>query len=886
LKKMVFNFKKIASVASSGLMMSATLALAAAANYPAPFVQNGHADVAIVVGESAASADLSSATALTSDLATTFAAQGGQSQGSTTITGENFPLFTSSTEIYLNDSLNTARTTLDDTNLPMILADSDFSGNVDSDVTQTITLPSTSRVLFGQEPTSDDDPTVFVNLGTSSSNIVYNTTVTFDQAVALNHSDSEGESMVIFGKEWTVGTDTDGTTLVLYQSSERIPLSLGGSSPTPSTTVTVDGMSFTIELLAASDTSATVRVTDSAGNSRTKEIDEDESAKVNGVEVAVAYSDESEATGVVSAEIIVGSNKITLKNGENVKVGSDEESLDGTSVNFNGGTTAAMTSFTVSVFSDDSDEDALVAGGSFHDPVWGTFDLRFTEISDDLDNTDRDMITVESAGDDRVKISMTDHQENEASFEWVNNETQSMRLAYGDQAKEVIRVWERAPLNRSMYVVVGNQDEGYLLKLDTVTNSSSDTDDDIIFKNVFDTSQTYKASITSEGSGSVTIGGRTYAVSYNGVSTNSDNIVVRLNYPDSSTSTQLVVYPTIETSKGAKVSFYEPLIGFNVSANGIQHGISSSLTGFIFPDGDDYASAATLTLNTDGTVTLGGSGTGTANVTSGTSGTVTVGRLTYNVTQTGRTLVDLRLIDPVSGGNIVNPALVMWEEEEDRTDNEEAMVLTLTGAGTSDVETEVNTVKSTATTPSSISNTGNSFISLESNDDMSQILTLYGTLVTLDAPSSGTKKATISYPDDQVQAMLYVAETDATTSNGGGALGNIVVTDNQVSTVGSKNLVVVGGSCINKVASRLLSGADSAICGADFTARTGVGTGSYLIQSFASPWSSSKVAVLVAGYTAEDTTNAATALRTQKPDTMAGKKYTGSTATTLTPVTA
>ena len=103
---MVFNFKKIASVVSSGLMMSATLALAAAANYPAPFVQNGNADVAIVVGESAAFSDNSAATALSTDLATVFAAQGGQSTGSTTITGENFPLFTSSTELRLNASLN------------------------------------------------------------------------------------------------------------------------------------------------------------------------------------------------------------------------------------------------------------------------------------------------------------------------------------------------------------------------------------------------------------------------------------------------------------------------------------------------------------------------------------------------------------------------------------------------------------------------------------------------------------------------------------------------------------------------------------------------------------------------------------------------------------
>jgi len=885
---MVFNFKKIASVVSSGLMMSATLALAAAANYPAPFVQNGNADVAIVVGESAAFSDNSAATALSTDLATVFAAQGGQSTGSTTITGENFPLFTSSTELRLNASLNVARTTLTDSDLPTILADDQFSGNVDADFTQTIVIPSNSRVLFGQEPTSDDDAQVFVNLGTSSTSVIYNTTVTFDQAVNMSHADSEGETLMLFGKEWTVGTDTDTNTLVLYESSERITLSLGGSAPVPSTTITVDGNTYTIELLAASDTAATVRVTDSAGTSRSKEINEDVSSKVNGVEVAVAYADESDATGMVSAELIIGSKKISLENGAAVKLGSDEDTLDGTTMSFNGGNTWSLTSFTIGVFADDNDADALVEGGGITNPVWGSFDLRFTELSTPLDDTGREIISVETAGDDRMKIKMTNHQDNEASIEWLNNESQTMRLAYGDQDQEVIRNYELAPLNRSMYVVVGNQDEGYLLKLSTVTNSSSDTDDDIIFTNVFDTSQTYKTSVASEGTGTVTVGGRTYDVTYVGASTSSDNILVRLGYPDSTTATQVILYPTIETSKGAKVSFYEPLT-IEVDQSNLTLGFAggTNLTGLIFPDGEDYATTVPVVKGVGpvGNVTVGGT---LLNGSATESYTATVGRLSYNITATNNSasaLLTVRLIQ--SSAYALTPGIVIWEEEEDTTDNEEeALFISTTGGGISNAETEVNTVTSTATTPAGTAGHGNTFVALESNDDLSQILSLYGTLVTLDNPSSGTKSVDISYPDSQVEAMIYVAETDSTTAGGTGALGNIVVTDSQVATVSSKNLVVVGGSCINKAAAKLLTGDETAVCGADFTTRTGVGSGSYLIQSFTSPWASSKIAVLVAGYTADDTTNAATALRTQKPDVAATKKYTGSTATTLTPVTA
>lgn len=874
----MLNFKKIASVMATAAMIGTTFAFAHAASYPDPFRSAGSA--AIVYGSNAA-VDLAGAIDISTNLQAHLGSGDDEDDDEQMIDGEAFPLFTSSTEIYLNSSINTARTSLTEDDMPSLLADGDFSGNVDAEYTQTIVFPGNSRVLFGQEPTSDDDPTVFVNLGTSSSSVVYNATITFDQAIALNHSDSEGESLDLFGTQWTVGADTTGTSLVLYKSSERISLSLGGSSPMPSTTVEVDGESYTIELLAASDTEATLRVTDEAGESRTKEINEDDSSKVNNIEIAVAYSDESDATGIVSAEIIVGSQKITLVDGQNVQVGSEEDSLDGTQVDLVGTNVGALTGIVIQTYSQDSDEDALVTGGMFMDPVWGTFDLRFTEMNIPLDSENRDIIDVEASGDDRMRITMTNHQGKEQTFEWVNNESQTARLAYGDRGNEVIKVQERAALNRSMYVTVGNQDEGYLLKLRTVQNVSDGTDDDITFENVFDNSQTYKVSVTSEGVGTLSVGGKTYTVTYAGSSTTSDSVVVRLNYPDSS-GDSVIVYPTIETDKGAKVAFYEPL---NITL-GDYDGAGTDVSSLLFPDGDDYASASTVVL-TGGlgstNFTVGG---GLVNGTSHST-TVTIGRLSYNFTYAGNNATQVFLIDPVNGGNIVKPAIVIFEEEEDGTDNEEALVVTLTGAGTSNSELEVDTVVSTRTTPSSTTGTGNSFVSLESNDDLSQILTLYGTLVTKDSPSSGQTSATISYPDDQVQAMLYVAEGDASISSGSGSttnLGVVTVKDSEVETVSSRNMVIIGGSCVNMVAAALL-GSDSPLCGSSFTAETGVSSGQFLIESFNSPYSSGKVAVLVAGYDASDTQNAAKFLTTQTVDTTVGKKYRGTSATSAELVT-
>ena len=55
-----------------------------------------------------------------------------------------------------------------------------------------------------------------------------------------------------------------------------------------------------------------------------------------------------------------------------------------------------------------------------------------------------------------------------------------------------------------------------------------------------------------------------------------------------------------------------------------------------------------------------------------------------------------------------------------------------------------------------------------------------------------------------------------------------------------------------------------------------------MIQSFGDAYSTGKIALLVAGYDAEDTVNAARYLRTQTVMTDAGKKYIGTSSTSAT----
>jgi len=140
-------------------------------------------------------------------------------------------------------------------------------------------------------------------------------------------------------------------------------------------------------------------------------------------------------------------------------------------------------------------------------------------------------------------------------------------------------------------------------------------------------------------------------------------------------------------------------------------------------------------------------------------------------------------------------------------------------------------------------------------------------------------EVTLSIPDEQVYAQISVS-TGATSSDGVSELGEIVVLDSEVSTVSSKNLIVVGGSCVNTVAAELLS--NGAACGPSFTEKTGISTGEYIIKSVGDAYTTGKIALVVAGYDAEDTRAGVSYLLNQDVDTTAGTTLKGTSETSAT----
>jgi hypothetical protein len=145
------------------------------------------------------------------------------------------------------------------------------------------------------------------------------------------------------------------------------------------------------------------------------------------------------------------------------------------------------------------------------------------------------------------------------------------------------------------------------------------------------------------------------------------------------------------------------------------------------------------------------------------------------------------------------------------------------------------------------------------------------TKVTHDKPTSGLDKLDVEYFGEESYAKAYVSEMSSTATEA----GSMLFTDAEKSSWENRDVVLVGGSCINSATATAL-GVPANTCEAAFSAATGVTEGQYLIESV-SGFTTGKIALVVAGYSQADTAAAASKLVNQADsiDTAVGNKYIG-----------
>jgi hypothetical protein len=158
----------------------------------------------------------------------------------------------------------------------------------------------------------------------------------------------------------------------------------------------------------------------------------------------------------------------------------------------------------------------------------------------------------------------------------------------------------------------------------------------------------------------------------------------------------------------------------------------------------------------------------------------------------------------------------------------------------------------------SVSNS-QAYLSLVSDPDDSDYdrgLTNYGTFVELHDPSGSTdaERLTIEYPVTQRGVQVFVTAGTISTIRGGGSEGAVAVNpvtvglgvlDTEVQgQLGRKNMISIGGPCVNLISAELMG--NPASCAEGFE------PGKAVIKLY-----DSQMALLVAGYSAQDTLGAA-----------------------------
>jgi hypothetical protein len=574
LKIMKFNFRKISAIVASTLMAGATLGIAAASNYPAPFVVGGSANVAIVYGTGAgvSSLDLVQAGNIQSNLQSKMSSGSGTT--SSGVEGESVSLASGSDYLYMLDDLAENRQTLTKDDLANVLADQTFVDNdgTQYDYEQTITIgtSTTNRLSFGNSDNDFDDPQLMIELSKApSSTPAYTLTATFNKVVNLTSSDSEGEEIVLFGKTYTIGTATDPDTLVLLGGSDATTIYVGETVP-----MEVEGVTYQVTLNGLSSDSTTVASIAIDGETKTFTQGQTKTFALGGVDIDVyaktVFRTGDDGSGHIELEL--GSDKLTLETASAVKIGSDSTDIDGTYVTItptpNGAAAPGfgnLTKIQIAVSAPDNDGNSILVGDAFTDPVFGTLKIDFVNVMygpvfEAEEDTGRTALEITRGGDRELEVTLTDQQGNSATLPF------DYQGALADDDSDAIVVLEGGNLTQDDFTIINSGDYEHFIEVTKVDVNAGGATSDVTLKDLLSgTVYTIEDKDFSAGY-NVSIAGQTYTITNTTIT--GDSITIK----STDWLQKVAVYPYLElvSGKDTRVAWVknQSLTGFrNVMAN-------------------------------------------------------------------------------------------------------------------------------------------------------------------------------------------------------------------------------------------------------------------------------------------------------------------------------
>ena len=909
------------AVAGTALLVGATLAggaaFATAANhnmggssgssdlgdYPHPFVDDeGAIASTIVMGEDAKATDVVAAADIAGQLgndafSTESVSAGSGSFGWSASNGAT--LDTRNDQLYFGNSIDTVRQTLTSDHLDA-LADYDFQddGGDDTEV-EFYLYPGTQDVDYTQDDADDEDPTLKVNNPadpTSQSTSLYTLQANFEDGLAFNSSDVEGEEIELFGKTFTIGDDNTASELTLYGNQEEVSINSGSSS-----TITVNGQETTIEVVGVtSSNTAAFRVD---GNLRQK--DDGQTFSVNGEDVRltdVIQTNSQNSEGVVT--FATGSEELVLNNG-NVEDGDGDE-FEGVSYSVTSDFSDAS-SIEFYVGAEDDDMTFVEAGDSYSHSLFENIRFSFGGLNPDSSEEGESVGQIEfsSNGDDTAVVDFEDGEDS-ASLEFgyasnldAGDGTSYVGLQDSDGDSYATLVGENVAEDGYMTVDQGDFDHMFeVTNIDPEEQDPQDGDEEatVDLRDVV-TGNTVEVDVDVEDTngldsndpdyvGTEVVDGQTYQFSVEtGTTADSSDDRISVSYQDGN----YYIAPAVDTDSGAALTFldgsgYTDIFSTDLTVNASASTGNSFTETVVVPSTESTGTQSIEATVTDdaGTSTVsydvaGATGTYDTSTSSGevVQTTVERGGMSYQVTldadnqhgDAANSEEDITFSMDVTpqtaaGGTVpagATSVVIQPEEDTMSGDVEKAYHLT-PGLDDSDDEVDISTGQAVV----QFTGTGAAYSgeTMESNDDVSADYNNYGTYSELDSDQQGT--FTLNIPNGQATAGAAFTGADGDLSGSASGAGTVETmtptgwsssdvaldSDNTVSSAKQdSNLILVGGPAANSLVSELVE-ANKTMPTSDYTEGQG------MLQLVEDAFTEGHDALVVAGYTGEDTRQA------------------------------
>jgi len=786
-------FNKVCRIAGGTLLAGlTTVGFVAAAAFPAPFVENGKADVAIVYGSNPAALDQAAAGNINEYLKPLITSSG----GTTVEGGESFKLEKSTNKFNLGDNLNSIYTSLDDNELPFVLADGTYENDENSeyDYTQTLRLGTASLTHFSNSDYKDEQPTIGFELTNDNHILNYTLDFTNNADGGTAWADFDDTEIEILGKNYYISNaegTSNGLKLTLLDTANEATVADGETK-----TIELEGTSYTVELEWA-DADEVVFV---VNGQTTPKLNEGDTYKVSG-DLYIGARDilyNEKESGVSKATFTLGTGKIELEHGQEIKLNGDE----------------------ITTWLDDRDlpEQKLTAYFTNTTDEWADLTLSWDLVDDFFLASGEE---IEMPGLKAIKISMG---------EFETPDTEEIQFDAGTRYFQLKAPIEDGTVTLPLFFV--DDAETYIKGLGK--GGGNNEDQEPLITNA--TGDVARLNLTQKS-----IFVATWASGTSGTGNDFESYVYQIEDIDEQTSGEIEVKLKNLVTGGENIIFSD--VDDTEDVGSITFTLASANETTKIAE-VSFAAASSGVTYADRIVTKNGL---MMNLPVNTTG--------FNVTaNTGLTT-----------GSPANWNMTLTEQDNDGN----------VASG------EPFTITIAADAGDGIHASSTNITTYETDDDSDEYVGYQvsdlATKVMIDK-SSDLNELTLMYSGDESFANVIVAEMSVTVSSGG-SVGNMLYKDTETSAYSNKNVIVVGGSCINTAAAALVGGS---FCGEAWTATTGVGAGEFLIKGYADSSVTSKMALLVAGYEAADTTNAVTYLTQKASQVDTSNAYKGTSANEAT----